>query len=133
MPTQIFVNLPVKDLAKSKVFFSALGFTFSAQFTDDSAACMVVTDSIFYMLLTEQTFKRFTAKEICDTSRATEVLNALGMENRQAVDDMVRKAGEAGGKPNAAPVDHGFMYQHGFEDLDGHTWELCYMDPSYVQ
>ena len=130
MATKIFVNLPVKDLNKSIEFFTKLGFSFNQQFTDETATCMIVTDDIFVMLLTEEKFKTFTPKEICDTKKYTEALVCLSLENRAKVDEMVRKAVAAGGTTYNEPQDHGFMYGHGFQDLDGHIWELIYMDPS---
>jgi predicted lactoylglutathione lyase len=131
--TKIFVNLPVKNLNKSVEFFTKLGFTFNAQFTDETATCMIVAEDIFVMLLTEAKFKTFTPKEICDTTKSTEVLVCLSTESREKVDEMVRKAIGAGGKTYNEPQDHGFMYGHGFLDLDGHTWELIYMEPSAAQ
>jgi predicted lactoylglutathione lyase len=131
--TKIFVNLPVKNLPKSIEFFNKLGFTFNPQFTDDTATCMIVADDIFVMLLTEAKFKTFTPKPICDARKATEVLVCLSREDRNAVDDMVRKAVAAGGSTYNEPQDHGFMYAHGFQDPDGHIWELVYMDASAVQ
>jgi predicted lactoylglutathione lyase len=133
MATKIFVNLPVKDLNKSVEFFTKLGFSFNQQFTDETATCMIVTDDIFVMLLTEAKFKTFTPKQICDTRNYTEVLVALSLESRAKVDEMVRKAVAAGGATYNEPQDHGFMYAHGFQDLDGHIWELVYMDPSAVK
>jgi predicted lactoylglutathione lyase len=133
MNKQIFVNLPVKDLVKTKAFFSHLGYSFNAQFTNDDAACMVVSDTIFVMLLTEPFFKGFTKKAIANAHETTEVLVCLSCDSRAEVDDLVKKALAAGGKAPVAPQDHGFMYAHGFEDLDGHQWELVYMEPSHVQ
>ena len=129
MATKIFVNLPVKDLNKSIEFFTQLGFSFNQQFTDETATCMIVTDDIFVMLLSEEKFKTFTPKEICDTKKYTEVLVCLSLESRPKVDEMVRKAVVAGGATYNEPQDHGFMYGHGFQDLDGHIWELIYMEP----
>ncbi|MFD0586585.1 VOC family protein [Paenibacillus sp. GCM10027627] len=129
----IFVNLPVKDLEASKKLFTTIGFEFNAQFTDDKAACLVIGDNIFAMLLKEEYFKTFTKKAIADTSSTTEVLIAISAESREEVDGIVSRAVSAGGKLISDPVDHGFMYQHSFEDLDGHTWEIAYMDPSFVQ
>src|SRR3569832_267423 len=129
MPTQIFVNLPVKNLKNSIAFFTKLGFTFNAQFTDETATCMIVSENIFVMLLTEAKFKAFTPKPICDATKSTEVLVALSSESRANVDEMVRKAVAAGGSTYNKPQDHGFMYGHGFQDLDGHIWELFYMEP----
>ncbi len=133
MSTMIFVNLPVKDLDRSVDFFKRLGYTFNPQFTDENATCMIVSDTIYVMLLTEEYFRTFMPKEVCDTSRYAEVLVALSAESREAVDEMVRKAVAAGGSTYAEPQDHGFMYQHGFQDPDGHIWELVWMDPSAVE
>lgn len=130
MTTQIFVNLPVKNLPQSVAFFTALGFSFNPQFTDETATCMVVSDSIFVMLLTHEKFKGFTPKPIADATQSTEVLLCLSADNREKVDDIVRKAVAAGGSTYNAPQDHGFMYAHGFQDLDGHIWEFAYMDLS---
>ncbi|MGZ8288705.1 MAG: VOC family protein [Telluria sp.] len=128
MNKQIFVNLPVKDLNKSKEFFAALGYLFNPQFTDENAACMVISeDSIYAMLLTEDFFKTFTNKKIANAREVTEVLTCLSCESREEVDGLVAKALAAGGKAPRAAQDHGFMYAHGFEDLDGHIWELAYM------
>ena len=133
MARKIFVNLPVSDLKKSMTFFTSLGFTFNPQFTDETAACMVVSDDIFVMLLTKTKFKSFIPREICDATKSTEVLVCLSAESRQRVDELVRKAVAAGGKTHQEPQDHGFMYGHGFQDLDGHIWELAYMEPSAVK
>ena len=133
MATKIFVNLPVKDLKRSMKFFTALGYTFNPQFTDETAACMVISDDIYAMLLTHAKFKDFTPRQICDTSKSVEVLNALSCESRQHVEELVRKAVAAGGTTYAEPKDYGFMYQHGFEDPDGHIWEVFWMDPKAIQ
>jgi predicted lactoylglutathione lyase len=125
--TQIFVNLPVSDLDRSVGFFTRLGFTFNAQFTDETATCMIVGEDIFVMLLTREKFASFTPKEVCDATKATEVLICLSRESRKSVDDMVAAAIDAGGTSPMAPKDYGFMYQHGFEDPDGHIWELVHM------
>jgi predicted lactoylglutathione lyase len=132
MPTQIFVNLPVKDLNRSVEFFTRLNFTFNAQFTDETATCMIVSENIFVMLLTHDKFKTFTPKDICDATKSTEVLVCLSCESREKVDAMVRQAVAAGGTTYNAPQDHGFMYGHGFQDLDGHIWELVYMEPGAI-
>jgi predicted lactoylglutathione lyase len=126
---QIFVNLPVRDLAKSKDFFAGLGFSFDPKFTDENAACMVVEkDSIYAMLLTEPFFKTFIpSRAIADAKKSTEVLVCLSCSSDQEVKDLVAKATRAGGKPFRDPQDHGFMYQHAFEDPDGHIWELDHM------
>ena len=134
MATSIFVNLPVKDLEKSKQFFSKLGYTFNPQFTDEKAACMIISDTIYAMLLSEPFFKGFIPnKEIADTSKTKEVLTALSTDSRQQVDDMADKAIAAGGKQFREPEDHGFMYARSFEDLDGHVWEVIWMDPGHLQ
>ncbi len=132
MATKIFVNLPVQDLDQSIAFFTQLGFSFNAQFTDETATCMIVSDDIFVMLLTKEKFKTFTPNEICDATKSTEVLVCLSSESRADVDEMVRKAVAAGGTTYNEPQDHGFMYAHGFQDLDGHIWEIMYMEPSAI-
>lgn len=133
MPTKIFVNLPVRDLQRSIDFFTRLGYRFNQQFTDETATCMIITDDIFAMLLTEEKFKSFTPKEICDAKKYSEVLVALSFDSRAEVDAIVRKAVAAGGTTYNEPQDHGFMYAHGFQDPDGHIWEVFYMDPSFVK
>lgn len=130
--TQIFVNLPVKDLNQSIEFFTKLSFTFNPQFTDETATCMIVDENIFVMLLTENKFKTFTPKALCDATKSTEVLVCLSSESREKVDEMVRKAVFAGGTTYSEPQDHGFMYGHGFQDLDGHIWEIMFMEPSAI-
>ncbi|WP_159715613.1 VOC family protein [Geminicoccus flavidas] len=132
MATKIFVNLPVKDLDQSMVFFRGLGFDFNPQFTDETAACMVIADDIFVMLLTEPKFSEFTPKQICDTHTSTEVLIALSRDSREAVDRIVAAAVAGGGSTYREPKDHGFMYYHAFSDLDGHNWEVIYMEPDTV-
>jgi predicted lactoylglutathione lyase len=131
--TKIFVNLPVKDLDKSVAFFTRLGFKFNAQFTDETATCMIVGEDIYVMLLTHAKFKTFTPKAICDATKSTEVLVCLSSESREQVNEMVRKAVAAGGTTYNEPQDHGFMYGHGFQDLDGHIWELIYMEQSVIK
>ena len=132
MPNQIFVNLPVKDLDKSMRFFGELGFSFEPKFTDNTAACMIVSSDIFVMLLIEDKFAGFTNKPICDARKFTEVLLALSCKNRVEVDEFVRKAVAAGGSTYNEPQDYGFMYGHGFQDLDGHIWEVFHMEPNAV-
>lgn len=129
----VFLNLAVRDLKKSMEFFTKLGFEFNPQFTDERAACMVLSDKGFVMLLTEPMFKGFTKKEICDTSRATEGMFALSADSRAEVDELVKKALANGGKPAMPVQDHGFMYGHSFYDLDGHHWEVMWMDPSHIK
>jgi uncharacterized protein len=129
---KLFVNLPVKDLNESVDFFTQLGFSFDPRFTDETATCMIVSEDIFVMLLTHAKFKTFTPKAICDATKSTEVLVCLSSESREKVNEMVRKAVAAGGTTYNEPQDHGFMYGHGFQDLDGHIWELIYMEPSAI-
>lgn len=130
MVTKIFINLPVKDLKKSMDFFKSLGFEFNTQFTDEKAACMVMSEHIFAMLLTEPFFKTFTKKSIADAHKTTEVMLAVDAESKAAVDAMVASAVAAGGNVYMEPQDHGWMYQHSFADLDGHQWQILYMDES---
>jgi len=133
MATKIFVNLAVKDLKKSIAFFTRLGFKFDPQFTDETATCMIVGEDIFVMLLTEAKFKTYTPKAICDARKATEVLVCLSSDSRVKVDEMVRNAVAAGGTTYKESKNHGFMYEHGFQDPDGHIWELIYMEPSAIK
>ncbi|MBA0053311.1 glyoxalase [Streptomyces sp. AJS327] len=133
MPQQIFVNLPVRDLNRATDFFGALGFEFNEQFTDEKAACMVVSDSIFVMLLVEPYFRSFTKKEVADTERVNEVLVCLSAESRAQVDELAERALAAGGRPSGEPIMDGPMYGRAFLDLDGHQWELMYMDPAALQ
>lgn len=130
---KIFVNLPVRDLERTKAFFAKLGFGFNPQFTDDNAACMVVSDEAYVMLLKEPFFKTFTRRELCDTSTHTEGLFALSCKSRAEVDEIVKKAVGAGGSHAMDPVDHGFMYGWSFYDPDGHHWEVLWMDPKAIQ
>jgi uncharacterized protein len=130
MPTKIFVNLPVKDLKKTMSFFSALGFSFDPQFTDDNAACLIIGEHIYAMLLVETFFKTFTKKEICDPKKSIETILALSLENRNKVDNLADRAIESGGKKSREPEDHGWMYGRSFEDPDGHVWEVFCMDMS---
>jgi len=132
MTTKIFINLPVKDLNKSIEFFTALGFTFNPKFTDETATCMIIGENIFAMLLTEKRFKDFTKKEIADASKTTEVLIAIDVESKEKVVEMTEKAVAAGGSIYMDPADHGWMYQHSFADLDGHQWELLFMDETLI-
>ncbi|MCC7124402.1 MAG: VOC family protein [Acidobacteria bacterium] len=129
----VFINLPVRDLERTKAFFTALGFAYNPQFTDANAACMVLNDQAFVMLLAEPFFKGFTKRQICDTSTHTEVLVAVSCTSRDDVDEMVRKAIAAGGAPAMPPVDHGFMYGSSFYDVDGHHWEVTWMDPKAIE
>jgi predicted lactoylglutathione lyase len=131
--TKIFVNLPVKDLNRSVEFFTKLGYKFNAQFTDENATCMIIGEDIFAMLLVEKYFKTFTPKAIADAKTSTEVLVALSWDSRAEVDRVVNAALAAGARRYREPNDMGFMYQWGFEDLDGHIWEHFWMDPAAVQ
>lgn len=126
MATKIFVNLPVQNLERSVSFFSKLGFTFNPQFTDENATCMVIGEDIYSMLLVEKFFQTFTSKKVCDANKTTEVITTLSTESRDKVDELVEIAIKAGGKPTTKQ-DHGWMYERGFEDLDGHMWEILYM------
>lgn len=127
MNKQVFINLPVADLPRSMAFFKALGFAHNPQFTDDTAACIVISDTIYVMLLTHAKFRGFTPKDICDTNKAVEVLLSLSCESREQVDDLVAKALAAGGSTYDKPEDYGFMYTHSFVDPDGHGWGLLHM------
>ncbi len=133
MTTKIFLNLPVADLNKSVTFFTSLGYTFNKQFTDETSTCMVISDEIYAMLLTHEKFKQFAPQAICDTTKSNEVLITLSCESRAQVDELVAKAVAAGGRTVEDAEDLGFMYSHGYMDLDGHAWGLFYMDPSFVQ
>lgn len=130
MKTELYVNLPVKDLNRSNGFFESLGFQLNPKFSNDQASCVVLGENIFAMLLVENFFKTFTDKSICDATKSTEVLVCLSCESRAKVDELVAKAIAAGGRAPRKPQEHGFMYGHGFEDLDGHIWELIYMQPA---
>jgi len=132
MATKIFVNLAVKDLNKSVAFFTHLGFVFNPQFTDEKATCMIIGENIYAMLLVEPFFKSFTRKEIANAHKCTEVLIALDAASREEVKEMVAKAISAGGTSYMTPQDHGWMYQHSFADLDGHQWEILYMDENSI-
>jgi len=129
----MFVNLPVADLQRSIDFFTSLGFAFNPQFTGEKAACVIVNENAFAMLLTEPFFKSFTTRQICDTKTHCEALFAFSCESRADVDQIVHKAVAAGGKHAADPADHGFMYDWSFFDPDGHEWGVFWMDPSHVQ
>jgi predicted lactoylglutathione lyase len=130
MARKIFVNLPIKDMERSQAFFAALGFSFNPQFTNAQGACMVISEDIYAMLLVESFFQGFTRKPIADARKTTEVLVCLSCDSREEVDTLVKKALAAGGAAPNPVQDHGFMYAHGFEDLDGHQWELAWMDPA---
>ena len=129
MAKLIFINLPVGDLARATAFYQAVGATKNPQFSDDTASCMVISDTIHVMLLTHDKFRQFTPKKIADAKTTSEVLICLSADNREAVDDMVGKAARAGGSADPSPKqDYGFMYGRSFEDPDGHIWEVMWMD-----
>jgi uncharacterized protein len=132
-PRKMFVNLPVRDLEKSMSFFSRLGFTFNPKFTDEKAACMVVSEDAYVMLLSEPFFRTFTDRRPCNTARDIEGLFALSCRSKAEVDEMVKTAIAAGGKPAMDKQDHGFMYAWSFCDPDGHHWDLIWMDSATVQ
>ena len=132
MATQIFVNLPCKDLNKSKAFFEKLGYSFNPQFTNDDGACLVISDTIFAMLLTEPFFKTFTSKSLVDATKSTEVILAISVDSKKKVDDLVNTAFKAGGAKSNDPQDYGWMYSWSFQDPDGHLWEVLYADPSGI-
>lgn len=127
MIQQLFINLPVADLPRAVRFYSALGFTPDPRFTDASAACFVVSDTIVLMLATHEKFREFTPKAVCDTGTAVEVLNSLGCSSRAEVDDLVARALAAGGTTYDVAEDFGFMYTHSFIDPDGHGWGVLHM------
>ncbi|MGX9135144.1 VOC family protein [Rummeliibacillus sp. JY-2-4R] len=126
----IFINLSVKDLNRSTSFFKELGFEFNPQFSDETAACMIVSNHIFVMLMIEERFKGFTKREVVDTSSTSEAIFCLSAKNREQVDEMVNKALASGGSNYSDPQDHEFMYVWGYRDIDGHIWEIAYMDES---
>jgi Predicted lactoylglutathione lyase len=130
MATKIFVNICVKDLERSKKFYENIGYSFNAQFTDENAACMVISEDIYAMLLTEPFFARFTKKSIVDATKATEAIICLSADSKEDVDSIIEKAKAAGGNEYREAEDHGWMYQRSFEDLDGHQWEFAWMDPN---
>ena len=128
MPRNLYVNLPVKDLERTVDFFTALGFAFNPMFTDENATCMIVNDGTSVMLLVESYFATFTGKPVADARAVTETLLAISVDSRAEVDDLVAKALARGASEYAEPKDYGFMYQRGIADLDGHQWEVFYMD-----
>lgn len=132
MANQIFVNLPVKDVAATRAFFSKLGFGFNEQFSDDNAVCMIVSDSAFVMLLAEPFYKTFTTRPLWKAEAGNEALIALSCPSREAVDAMVHAAIEAGGSHAMDANDHGFMYGWSFYDINGHHWEVVWMDPEHI-
>lgn len=133
MSTKIFVNLPVRDLDRSMAFFRALGWTFNSQFTDETAASLVISEDIYAMLLTHKKYREFTDKEIADTSKTSQCLIALSVDSADEVNRIADAAMKAGARPAKPPQDYGFMKLRSFEDLDGHHWEILHMDPAHVQ
>ena len=131
-PRKLFVNIPVRDLQRSIEFFEGLGFTFNPQFTDATATCMLVGEDAYFMLLTTERFKEFSKRRVGDAKKETGALFAISVNNRDEVDALVKKALGAGGSHAADPQDHGFMYTHSFYDLDGHHWEVFWMDPNAI-
>ncbi len=130
---QMFINLPVRDLTASIAFWAALGFEFNPQFTDNDATCMVVGESAFVMLLTDARFKDFTTKPIADAHSTTEVITAVSAASRAEVEELVSRAFAAGATRSNEPMDYGFMYGQSFADLDGHLWEVIWMDPAATE
>ncbi|MGX6444011.1 VOC family protein [Neobacillus sp. K501] len=124
----IFINLPVKDVKKSTNFLTEIGFELNSQFSDENTSSIIINDNIFALIMNEERFKEFSKKEIVDTTTASEAIFCLSAESREQVDELVNKALSAGGKTDSEPQDHGFMYGWGFQDLDGHLWEVVYMD-----
>ncbi|HRO43307.1 MAG TPA: VOC family protein [Flavipsychrobacter sp.] len=132
MASKVFINLPVKDLNKSIEFFKKLGYSFNEQFTDETAACLVISEEIYAMLLTHDKFKEFIVNPIADATQVTQVINALSVDSKEAVNEIADKALNAGATAVKEPLDYGFMYSRLFADLDGHYWEFFWMDPNYV-
>ena len=132
MSMKTFVNLPVKDLARTTAFFTSLGFAFNQEFTDENATCMIISDDAYAMLVVEPFFQGFTRKEIADTSKSSEVIVGLSTDSRAQVDDLTDKALAAGAQALGEPQDDGVMYMRGFRDLDGHQWSFIYMDMSAI-
>ena len=132
MATKIFVNLPVKDLNKSKEFFIKIGFTINPQFTDETAACVVITEDIYAMILTHKKFKEFTTKDIADATKTSEVITCLSFESKEKVNEVVDTAVQAGATETREAMDYGFMFGRSFNDPDGHIWEVIWMDPAGI-
>ncbi len=132
MARKIFINLPVRDLKKTSDFFTHLGFTFNPQFSDENAVSMVISDDITVMLLKEPFFQTFTEKQIVDARKATEVILSLSAESKAEVDSMINKVLTAGGSSPKPATDHGWMYYRSFQDLDGHHWEIAFLDESAI-
>src|SRR5688572_16074460 len=132
MATKVFINLPVKNLDKSKKFFEGLGYEFNLQFSDEKAACMIISETIHAMLLKEDYFQTFTKKEVSDARKSTEVLIALDAASKEEVQEIISKAKNLGATIYSDAADHGWMYQHSFADLDGHQWEFAFLDETLL-
>lgn len=132
MKTKIFLNLAVKDLNRAVSFFNELGFSIDPKFTNDKGACVVISENIYVMILVKEFYQTFTEKQICDSTTTSEVLISLSMESREKVDEIINKAVQAGGTDYQEAKDYGWMYQRTFLDLDGHHWEVFYMDESKI-
>jgi uncharacterized protein len=132
MPTKIYVNLPVKDLARSTEFFGKLGFSFDERFSNDQAGCLIISDDIYAMLITEPFFRSFTTKELADASKTTEAIVALEVDTRQQVDEMASMALKSGASPASEPMEQDGMYERSFADPDGHQWEVFHIDRAAV-
>ena len=130
---KLFVNLAIADLPRTTAFWKRLGFTFNPQFTDENATCMILSEEAYVMWLVRPFFQTFTKTQICDSSTASETLLCISAESRAAVDELVNTALSAGGSPAMPPMDMGFMYGWSFYDIDGHHWEVMWMDPSHIQ
>jgi predicted lactoylglutathione lyase len=128
MTTKMFINLPVKDLDRTKVFFSKLGFSYDPRFTDEKAACMIINQDGYVMLLSEPFFKTFTRKKVADARKSAEVLNTISADSREQVNEILKTALDNGARESMEPQDNGYMYGRSFDDLDGHTWEVMWMD-----
>ncbi|MGV3466296.1 MAG: VOC family protein [Heyndrickxia sp.] len=126
--THTYINLPVKDLNRTKEFFSKIGFEFDPQFSDEKAVCMIINENTFAMMLVESYFETFVSKPVADVPSAAHAIIALSAESREHVDELADKALSSGGKQTKEPADHGFMYVRSFEDINGHLWEIAYMD-----
>lgn len=131
--SNMFINLPVQDLPRSVAFFESLGFSINKQFSNEKGACVVLGEHSYAMLLTIPFFETFTTKKTADTKQTVGALIAVSVDSREVVDALVHAAGAAGGRPQESSTDHGFMYEWGFEDLDGHMWGPFWMNPDYVQ
>lgn len=130
MKISTYINLPIKDIEQTEEFFSALGFDFNPEFSDDDALCMVVEENIYVMFIIERRFKDFTKKNIADAKKVTECINTFTVDTKEKVDEFMENVLDAGGKETRKPEDHGWMYGRSFEDPNGHIWEIFYIDSS---